>query len=209
MKKALVFTFLLINTLSTYAQKEPDFLINHNKVWVDSVFATLTLEDKIGQLLMPRGNTSGEPHDVTKLKNWVKNYHIGGIVMFAAPPTVQARIVNELQALSKVPLLIGMDLEWGLAMRLDSTVRFPYQMTLGAMRGNEKLLYEMGVEVGKQCRRMGVHINYAPVVDVNINPNNPVINFRSFGENPKDVAQKALAYMQGMNSEKLLTSAKH
>ena len=209
MKKALVFTFLLINTLSTYAQKEPDFLINHNKVWVDSVFATLTLEDKIGQLLMPRGNTSGEPHDVAKLKNWVKNYHIGGIVMFAAPPTVQARIVNELQALSKVPLLIGMDLEWGLAMRLDSTVRFPYQMTLGAMRGNEKMLYEMGVEVGKQCRRMGVHINYAPVVDVNINPNNPVINFRSFGENPKDVAQKALAYMQGMNSEKLLTSAKH
>ncbi len=209
MKRALFLTLLLINTLSTYAQKEPDFLTNHNKRWVDSVFATLTLEDKIGQLLMPRGNTSGKPHDVAKLKNWVKDYHIGGIVMFAAPPTVQARLVNELQAMSKVPLLIGMDLEWGLAMRLDSTVRFPYQMTLGAMQGNEKLLYEMGVEVGKQCRRMGVHVNYAPVVDVNINPNNPVINFRSFGENQNDVANKALAYMQGMNSEHLLTSAKH
>ena len=182
MKKVLFFAFLLTNTLSTYAQKAPDFLTNHNKRWVDSVFATLTLDQKVGQLLMPRGNNSGKPHDVAKLKNWVKDYNIGGIVMFAAPPTVQARIVNELQAMSKVPMFIGMDLEWGVAMRLDSTVRFPYQMTLGALQGNEKLLYDMGVEVGIQCRRMGVHINYAPVVDVNINPNNPVINFRSFGE---------------------------
>lgn len=209
MKKVFFLTLLLLNTLSSFAQKEPDFLTNYNKVWVDSVFASLTLDEKIGQLLMPRGNTSGRPHDVEKLKRWVSDNRIGGIVMFAAPPTVQARIVNELQALSKVPLLIGMDLEWGLAMRLDSTVRFPYQMTLGAMRGNEDLLYEMGVEVGKQCRRIGVHINYAPVVDVNINPNNPVINFRSFGENPRNVANKALAYMKGMNSEHLLTSAKH
>ncbi|GAB2614171.1 glycoside hydrolase family 3 N-terminal domain-containing protein [Emticicia sediminis] len=209
MKKLFFLFLLLINTLSSFAQKEPDFLTNYNKRWVDSVFTTLTLDEKIGQLLMPRGNTSGRPHDVEKLKRWVKDNRIGGIVMFAAPPTVQARIVNELQALSKVPLLIGMDLEWGLAMRLDSTVRFPYQMTLGAMQGNEKLLFDMGVEVAKQCRRIGVHINYAPVVDVNINPNNPVINFRSFGENQEDVANKALAYMQGMNSEHLLTSAKH
>ncbi len=209
MKKLFFLILLLINTLSSFAQKEPDFLTHYNKRWVDSVFATLTLDEKIGQLLMPRGNTSGRPHDVEKLKRWVKDNRIGGIVMFAAPPTVQARIVNELQTLSKVPLLIGMDLEWGLAMRLDSTVRFPYQMTLGAMQGNEKLLYEMGVEVAKQCRRIGVHINYAPVVDVNINPNNPVINFRSFGENQEDVANKALAYMKGMNSEHLLTSAKH
>lgn len=209
MKKVFFLILLLINTVSSFAQKEPEFLTNYNKRWVDSVFATLTLDEKIGQLLMPRGNTSGRPHDVEKLKRWVKDNRIGGIVMFAAPPTVQARIVNELQSLSKVPLLIGMDLEWGLAMRLDSTVRFPYQMTLGAMQGNEKLLYEMGVEVAKQCRRIGVHINYAPVVDVNINPNNPVINFRSFGENQEDVANKALAYMQGMNSQHLLTSAKH
>jgi beta-N-acetylhexosaminidase len=209
MKKTFLFFLLLIHNLSTYAQKEPDFLTNYNKPWVDSVFATLTLDEKIGQLLMPRGNTSGKPHDIEKLKRWVSDYRIGGIVMFAAPPTVQARIVNELQALSKVPLLIGMDLEWGLAMRLDSTVRFPYQMTLGAMRGNEDLLREMGAEVAKQCRRIGVHINYAPVVDVNINPNNPVINFRSFGENKVEVAQKALAYMQGMNNEHLLTTAKH
>ncbi len=146
MKKITLFVLFFLTIFENFAQKEPDFLTNYNKRWVDSVFTTLTLDEKIGQLLMPRGNTSGRPHDVEKLKRWVKDNRIGGIVMFAAPPTVQARIVNELQALSKVPLLIGMDLEWGLAMRLDSTVRFPYQMTLGAMQGNEKLLFDMGIQ---------------------------------------------------------------
>lgn len=209
MKKVLLLVFLLINTLSTFAQKTPDFLTNYNQRWVDSVFNTLTLEEKIGQLLMPRGNTSGQGYNFDKLKKWVQDYKLGGLVFFAGQPTTQARIVNELQKLSKVPMLIGMDLEWGLAMRLDSTVRFPYQMTLGAMRGKEADIREMGAEIGRQCRRMGVHVNYAPVVDVNNNPNNPVINFRSFGENKYDVATKALAYMQGMNSERILTSAKH
>lgn len=209
MKKVLLLAFLLINTLSTFAQKAPDFLTNYNQRWVDSVFASLTLDEKIGQLLMPRGNTSGQGYNFDKLKKWVQDYKLGGLVFFAGQPTTQARIVNELQSMSKVPMLIGMDLEWGLAMRLDSTVRFPYQMTLGAMRGRESDVREMGIEIGRQCRRMGVHINYAPVVDVNNNPNNPVINFRSFGENKYDVAGKALAYMQGMNSEHILTSAKH
>lgn len=209
MKKVLLLAFLLINTLSTFAQKAPDFLTNYNQRWVDSVFASLTLDEKIGQLLMPRGNTSGQGYNFDKLKKWVQDYKLGGLVFFAGQPTTQARIVNELQSMSKVPMLIGMDLEWGLAMRLDSTVRFPYQMTLGAMRGRESDVREMGIEIGRQCRRMGVHINYAPVVDVNNNPNNPVINFRSFGENKYDVASKALAYMQGMNSEHILTSAKH
>ncbi|RYU97441.1 glycoside hydrolase family 3 N-terminal domain-containing protein [Emticicia agri] len=209
MKKVLLLAFLLINTLSTFAQKTPDFLTNYNQRWVDSVFSTLTLEEKIGQLLMPRGNTSGQGYNFDKLKKWVQDYKLGGLVFFAGQPTTQARIVNELQAMSKVPMLIGMDLEWGLAMRLDSTVRFPYQMTLGAMRGRESDVREMGAEIGRQCRRMGVHINYAPVIDVNNNPNNPVINFRSFGENKYDVTSKAMAYMQGMNSERILTTAKH
>ncbi len=209
MKKVLLLLSLIFHTSLLFAQQDPEFLLNHNNRWVDSVFNTLTLDEKIGQLLMPRGNTSGKPHDIEKLKRWVKDSRVGGLVMFAAPPTVQARIVNELQALSKVPLLIGMDLEWGLAMRLDSSARFPYQMSLGAIRGEEKLLYDMGVEIAEQCKRIGVHINYAPVVDVNINPNNPVINFRSFGENQRLVAQKALAYMKGMSSRKILTTAKH
>ncbi|MBC8153305.1 MAG: serine hydrolase, partial [Bacteroidetes bacterium] len=125
-------------------------------------------------------------------------------------PVRQARLANQLQVYSRVPLLMAMDAEWGLAMRLDSTVRFPYQMTMGAMPpGNERLIYDMGANLARQCRRLGVHVNFAPSVDVNNNPNNPVINFRSFGEDRDNVATKALAYLQGMESERLLTSIKH
>ncbi len=198
---------LLASILS--AQKAPEFLSVHNARWVDSTLATMSLDQKIGQLFMPRGNTSGRGYDPQKLLNWVKEYHLGGIVFFAGQPSVQARITNELQAASKIPLLIGEDLEWGLAMRLDSTVRFPYQMTMGAMLLNEPLVEAMGREIGRQCKRMGVHVNYAPVVDINNNPNNPVINFRSFGEDKYNVTRKALAYMRGMQSQRILASAKH
>jgi beta-N-acetylhexosaminidase len=204
--------FICLTLLSfqhIYAQKKPEFLRNYDVKWVESTFNSLSLDEKIGQLLMPRGNVSGKGYDPQKLKNWVRDYKLGGIVFFAGQPSTQAKIVNELQAMSKVPMLIGMDLEWGLAMRLDSTVRFPYQLSLGQMQGGEDLIYQMGQEVGLQCKRMGVHVNYAPVVDINSNPKNPVINFRSFGGDKYAVANKALAYMQGMQSQNILTSAKH
>ena len=191
------------------AQTKPAFLAEDHNPWVEQTLQSMTLDEKIGQLLMPRGNTSGKGYDPEKLMRWVKEYKVGGLVFFAGQPSVQARIINELQAASKVPMLIGMDLEWGLAMRLDSTVRFPYALSLGAIQGQEALLEAMGAEVGRQCRRLGVHINYAPVVDVNINPNNPVINFRSFGSDPAQVTRKALAYMRGMQRERILTTAKH
>jgi beta-N-acetylhexosaminidase len=211
MKKTLQITICLILAFNQhiFAQKKPDFLVNYNKEWVEKTFNTLTLEEKIGQLLMPRGNTSGKGYDPEKLKKWVIDYKLGGMVFFAGQPTTQARIVNELQSLSKVPMLIGMDLEWGMAMRLDSTVRFPYQMALGAMQGNENLVFEMGKEVAIHCKRMGVHINYAPVVDINSNPKNPVINFRSFGEDKMAVTNKAMAYMSGLQSQNVLATAKH
>ena len=209
MKKTFFFILSMLIFGSVSAQKKPDFLTNYNKTWVDSVMNTLTLDQKIGQLLMPRGNTSGKGYDAEKLKKWVKDYQLGGFVFFAGQPSVQAKLVNELQALSKVPMLIGMDLEWGLAMRVDSAVRFPYQMSLGAMQTDEALIEKMGQEIGRECKRLGVHVNYAPVVDVNINPNNPVINFRSFGEDKLNVTRKALAYMRGLQSEHILTSAKH
>ncbi len=152
---------------------------------------------------------SGKPHDVEKLKMWVRDYKIGGIVFFAAPPSVQARVTNEVQAISKVPLFIGEDFEWGLAMRLDSTDRFPYAMALGAMQENVELIEAMGSQVGKQCRRMGVHINYAPVVDVNNNIDNPVINFRSYGSDKEDVARKGMAYVKGLQSQHVIATAKH
>jgi len=205
----LVVCFIIVG-LSAFSQvKSPAFLADHNKMWVDSVFNTLSLEEKIGQLLLPRGNYSGQPHDVALLKKWITDYKIGGIVFFASNPTAQAMITNELQSSSKVPLLIGQDFEWGLGMRLDSTDRFPYAATLGAIEGNEDLFEQMGIELGKQCKRLGVHINYAPVVDVNNNPNNPVINFRSFGSDKYKVTTKSLAFMKGMQSTNLLCTAKH
>mgnify|MGYP001393569093 CR=1 FL=1 len=164
---------LLLISFSGLAQKKPDFLTQTNEKWVDSVFNTLTLEDKVGQILMPRGNFSARGYEPEKLKEWVRDYKLGGLVFFAGYPTVQAQITNELQRISKVPLMIGVDMEWGLAMRLDSTVRFPFQMALGAMQGGDDLLYRMGVEVGRQSKRMGIHVNYAPVVDINNNPKNP------------------------------------
>jgi beta-N-acetylhexosaminidase len=206
-------SFILVLTLffskEAFSQKKPDFLVHYDSLWVENTLKSLTLEEKIGQLIMPRGNTSGKGYDPEKLKTWVRDYKLGGLVFFAGQPTVQAQIVNELQAMSKVPMLIGMDMEWGMAMRLDSTVRFPYQMALGAMQGGDDLIYRMGKEIGRHSKRMGIHVNYAPVVDINNNPKNPVINFRSFGEDKLAVTNKAFAYMNGLQSEHILATAKH
>ena len=202
--------FLIFVTTCILGQTvSPAFLTDHNRKWVDSVFNSLTLEEKIGQLLLPRGNYSGKPHDTAMLKQWVRDYKIGGIVFFASSPSTQALLTNELQSMSRVPMLIGQDFEWGVGMRLDSTDRFPYAASIGAISGNDHLIEAMGREVGRQCKRIGVHINYAPVVDVNNNPNNPVINFRSFGSDRDQVTAKGLAYMKGMQSQNLLCTAKH
>ncbi len=202
----LLMLCLLVANFSLKAQQ--NLFPNANMRWVDSVFNTLSVEDKIGQLMMPRANFNAT-YDENRVIQIVKDYHVGGFVFFAGQPTKQAILVNKLQALSKVPMLIGMDLEWGLAMRLDSTVRFPYQMSLGAMNGKTELIEEMGYEIAQQCKRMGVQVSYAPVVDINNNPNNPVINFRSFGENREKVTEKALAYMKGLQRGGVITSAKH
>lgn len=187
-----------------------------NPRWVDSVFTTLSGDERIAQLLMVAvtsdvkrsliDNDKASPEAVAKL---VRDHRIGGVVFFQGGPVPQAMLTNRLQASSKVPLLVAMDAEFGLAMRIDSTVRYPYMMTLGAIEGSNELIYRMGKEVAQQARRLGVHINFAPVADINNNPSNPVINFRSFGENKYKVAEKAVAYMKGMQDHGLLTTAKH
>ncbi|GAB4051775.1 glycoside hydrolase family 3 N-terminal domain-containing protein [Spirosoma litoris] len=171
----------------------------------------MTPDERIAQLIMVAGYSNRKPGYEDSLVTLVQKNKLGGVVMFQGGPMRQARLTNRLQANSKVPLLIAMDAEWGIAMRLDSTVRYPYQMTLGAMQGagSDSLIYQMGAHLAKQARRLGMHVNFAPSVDVNNNPNNPVINFRSFGENKYDVARKALAYMRGMQDNQLLTSLKH
>jgi beta-N-acetylhexosaminidase len=206
---SFVFVICIFRFQVAGQKSRPTFLDEYRAEWVDSVFQTLSLDQKIGQLLLPRGNYAGQPYEVAKLKDWVEKYHIGGLVFFASTPIAQVRMTNLLQSSAKVPLLIGQDFEWGLGMRLDSTDRFPYAVAQGAIQGNTELMEAMGREVARQCKRLGVHVNYAPVVDVNNNPSNPVINFRSYGSDKQKVAEKGLAYMKGMQSGGILCTAKH
>jgi beta-N-acetylhexosaminidase len=176
--------------------------------WVDSVFATMTDNDKIAQLFLIAVEPSGNPKVASEVSASVKKNHWGGLVFFKGTPTEQALMTNRFQKEANVPLLVAIDGEWGLGMRLDSTISFPYQMALGAIQ-DDKLIYEMGSEIARECKRIGIHVNFAPSADVNNNAQNPVINYRSFGEDKMKVAAKAYSYMKGMQDMGLLTSAKH
>jgi beta-glucosidase-like glycosyl hydrolase/CubicO group peptidase (beta-lactamase class C family) len=177
-------------------------------LWVDSVLTSLTQEQKIAQLFMVAAySNKGEKHQ-KEIEFLIENYDIGGLMFLQGGPVRQLRLTNHYQSLSQVPLMIAQDAEWGVSMRIDSTIRFPWQMTLGAIQ-EDSLIYQMGRQIGKECKRLGVHVNFAPVVDVNSNPNNPIINNRSFGEDPQRVAQLSLAYMQGLQDEGVLACAKH
>lgn len=176
--------------------------------WVDSIYGQMSLKEKVGQLFMIDVFSSDPPKKIEKARALVEQHHVGGVIFSKGGPKRQAKINNELQSLSKIPLLIGMDAEWGLAMRLDSTYAFPWNMTLGAIQ-DEKLIEEVGAGIAKHSKRLGVHINFAPVVDINTNPENPIIGNRSFGENKGNVARKAAALMKGMHRENVLSSAKH
>jgi len=187
--------------------KAPPFL-HANQHWVDSVFQTLSPEERIAQLIMIPVYSNRNQAYIDSVSQLVKTYKVGGMIFFQGGPVRQAKMTNRYQRESKVPLMVSIDGEWGLSMRLDSTVRFPYQMSLGGIE-DEKLIYQMGAEIARQCRRMGIHINFAPTVDINNNANNPVIGFRSFGEDKYNVARKSVAYMKGMQDQHVLASAKH
>ncbi|HUH28191.1 glycoside hydrolase family 3 N-terminal domain-containing protein [Gelidibacter sp.] len=210
---SIVLTLILLIASTTLkaqqlSAKKPPFLHYENSVWVDSIMTTLSVEEKIAQLIMVRAfSNKGEDHKQEILK-MIAEHKIGGLIFFQGDPDTQVQLMNAYQNASKVPLLGAMDAEWGLGMRLESTISYPFQMALGAIQ-DDTLLYEMGIEVAKQLKRTGMHINFAPVVDVNNNANNPVINYRSFGENKDNVAKKASAYMSGMQDEFVLTTAKH
>ncbi|MCK4495711.1 MAG: glycoside hydrolase family 3 C-terminal domain-containing protein, partial [Candidatus Aminicenantes bacterium] len=143
-----------------------------------------------------------------KIASLIKKYNIGGLTFFQGGPVRQAQLTNYYQGISQTPLLILQDAEWGLGMRLDSTYSFPYQLTMGAM-DNDSLVYAAASEIAGQLKRIGVHVNLAPVVDINNNPHNPVINYRSFGENRYNVASKGLAYMHGLQDHGIIATAKH
>ncbi|RYD70875.1 MAG: hypothetical protein EOP53_24625, partial [Sphingobacteriales bacterium] len=206
--KILFFSAALALVFGMSAAPKKSYPIYDKNAWVDSVLETMTLDEKIGQLFMVDAFSSKEKYNLAQLENLVNNYKIGGIIFFKGSPYKQVEMTNRLQTISKFPLIIGMDAEWGLAMRLDSTIQYGYQMSMGALK-DDSLIYFMGRDLARQCKRLGMHINFAPDVDINNNPLNPVIHMRSFGENKFAVSRKATMYMQGMQDEHILAVAKH
>ncbi|MBS1583546.1 MAG: serine hydrolase [Bacteroidetes bacterium] len=176
--------------------------------WADSVFSTLSLDERIAQLMMVAAWSNKDAKHTNEIAKLVKERNIGGLIFFQGGPVRQANLTNRYQALARTPLLIGMDLEWGLGMRLDSTMRFPRQMTLGALT-DDSGIERMGEEIARQMKRLGVQVSFSPVADVNNNPANPVINDRSFGEDRELVTRKAIAYMKGLQNGGVIATAKH
>lgn len=177
--------------------------------WVDNTYMLMSDEEKIGQLIMIRAHSDLGLEHINDVKKQIKKYHVGGLCFFQGTPEKQAELSNSYQSISKLPLMVSMDAEWGLGMRLkESAISFPKAMMLGAITDN-RLIEEMGIEIGRQMRSLGVQVNFAPVVDINNNPENPVINYRSFGENRHNVAAKSLSYMRGLQKSRVLACAKH
>lgn len=174
--------------------------------WVDSIYQTLSLEEKLGQLFMI--SVFSREKNFSEVEQKIKKYDIGGIIFSKGGPKRQAKLTNQFQSISKVPLLIGMDAEWGLAMRLDSTFAYPWNMTLGAIK-NTQLVEKVGERIASHCKALGVQIDFAPDADINTNPDNPIIGNRSFGEDVSNVSEKSVAFIRGMQRGGVLANAKH
>lgn len=211
--KMLLFVLLgvvfILGTQECIPQERTNEPQTKAELWADSLYNTLSEDERLGQLFMIRAHSNlGDDH-IANVEKLIKTYQVGGLCFFQGTPEKQVELVNRYQALSKIPLIIAIDGEWGLGMRMkESTISFPRQLTLGAIQNN-KLIYDMGVEIARQMKRVGVTVNFAPDIDVNNNAKNPVIHTRSFGENPENVAQKALQYLKGMQDNGVMGSAKH
>jgi beta-N-acetylhexosaminidase len=178
------------------------------KKWVDSVYNKLTFEERLGQLFMVSAYSNKDSVHFKAIDKLIKESKVGNLIFFQGGPTRQARLTNRYQKLAKVPLLIAIDGEWGLPQRLDSTYAFPFNMTLGAIK-DKSLLEKVGIQIGKHTKRMGMQFNFGPDVDININPKNPVIGFRAFGETKENVAESAVAFVKGFQSQGLFATGKH
>jgi beta-glucosidase-like glycosyl hydrolase/CubicO group peptidase (beta-lactamase class C family) len=176
--------------------------------WVDSLYNTMTLEEKFGQLFMVAAYSNKDSAHSNAIEKLILDYKIGGLIFFQGGPVRQAKLTNRFQSKSKIPLFIGSDAEWGLGMRLDSTYRYPWNMTLGAIQ-DMKLLEKVGAQMGEQSKRLGMQFNFAPVLDINSNPKNPIIGFRSFGEDKFKVTERAIAIMNGVQSQGVFSTGKH
>lgn len=211
LKKFQIFIFLFLCVVFTALSQNTDSIPqdrNPGAQWIDSVMNSLSLDQKIAQLLMIRTYSNKDESYYKKTEELISKYNVGGLCFFQGGPIRQAKLVNRYQAIAETPLLIAMDAEWGPGMRLDSTESFPFQMTLGTIE-DDTLIYQMGASIAKQLHLLGVNINFAPVVDINNNPDNPVINSRSFGADKFMVAAKGIAYMKGLQDNGIIATAKH
>lgn len=208
--KHLFFILCMMAPLLGIAQSRGSFIegIDKPNAWVDSVFKKLNKRERIAQIFMVRAHTDRGKAFEDSIARLIAKEKIGGLVFFQGGPARQAALTSRYQSISEVPLLIAMDAEWGLGMRLDSTISYPYQLTLGAIQNNE-LIYEMGKQIALDFKRIGMQVNFAPVADINNNPKNPVIGFRSFGDDKFKVADKVKAYMKGLQENDILVSVKH
>ena len=186
---------------------DPPFL-DTNNAWVDSIYESLSKDERIAQLFMVRAYSNKGDEHVESILKLIKKYNIGGLCFFQGGPVRQVNLTNLYQATARTPLMVAQDFEWGLGMRLDSTLSYPRQMMLGAIQ-DEKIIYQMGLDIAAQMKSIGVHMNLAPVLDVNNNPRNPVINSRSFGEDVQNVSLKGIAYFNGLQDGGVLCTAKH
>ena len=204
-----ILLFFLIFSFYSYSQNP---LVSDDgvkqEVWVDSIYNTLSIDQKIGQLFTIWVATKQGDDKMKEVSSIIEKNHLGGLIFSLGNIKDQAKYTNIFQSISKVPLLIGMDAEWGIGMRLDDAFSFPYNMTLGALN-DDSLIYNVGKRIGVHAKRIGVHINFAPVTDINTNPNNPIIGSRSFGEDKINVTKKSLSYLKGMQSVGIMGSAKH
>ncbi len=209
--RIIISIFMVLMTLSMSAVTPLMLKQNNdkgNKRWVDSIYDSMTNRERVAQLFIPTVNPRNGESSRAIIKRYIKTEKMGGLLFYKGSIDDYVELTNYAQSIAKVPVMMTLDGEWGLSMRLKDTPRFPYNMALGAI-ADEQLLYEYGKEVARECREMGIHVNFAPVLDVNSNPENPVIGYRSFGEDPQRIAQLGIAYSRGLEDGGVMSVSKH
>ena len=211
-KSQIALLFILIFSLKSTAQYQPKNLsksdLKKANDWVDKTYSSLSQDEKLGQLFIVALYTNKGEDFINNVRNIVINEKIGGIILMQDDAAREINLVNEFQSKSKVPLMIGMDAEWGLYQRIATARKFPWAMTLGAIQ-DKNLIKEMSAKIAEDCHRMGINWDFAPVVDVNTNPNNPIIGNRSFGSEVQNVVNSAMAYSNGLQDNNVLAAIKH
>ena len=183
-------------------------IARESRHWADSVMERMSLRDKVAQLMVPRLDIADNPAGHSQLRSVVADHKVGGILLGKGSAATYASLIGYAGSVADIPLMVTLDGEWGPAMRVTDAPRFPYNICLGAIT-DDSLLYDYGREVARQCRELGISVDFAPVLDVNSNPRNPVIGYRSFGEDPVRVSRLGVAFSRGLSDGGVMPVGKH